>query len=280
MIALVGEVVGLRGRIGWYERRPLHGQRIVVTRSERQQGALTERLAELGAEVITFPTIEVEPTAQVDVLNAALRRLHTQDWVVFTSANGVDYALDALAAQGRDARAFGAARIACVGPSTAERLRARGLLADLVPKRAVAEGLMDALGATPLAGRRFMLLRAEVARDVLPEALMRAGALVEIVPTYRTVAARVDAAVRHRIARCEADVITFTASSTVRHFTACFSEAELVELRARVVAACIGPVAAEAARAAGFRVEVVAEHYTVNGLLDALCGARPAKSSA
>jgi len=274
MIALVGEVVGLRGRIGWYERRPLHGRRIVVTRSERQQGALSERLAELGAEVITFPTIEVEPTSHADALDDALRRMHTQDWVVFTSANGVDFALDTLAAQGRDARAFGSARIACVGPSTAERLRARGLIADLVPARAVAEGLVDALGAEPLVGRRFMLLRAEVARDVLPDALRAAGAVVEVVSAYRTVAATVDAGVRDRIARCEADVVTFTSSSTVRHFTACFTEAELVDLRRRVVAACIGPVAAETARAAGFRVEAVAEPYTVNGLLDALCDSR------
>lgn len=276
MIALVGDVVGLRERIGWYERRPLHGQRVVVTRSERQEGALSERLAELGAEVIAFPTIEVVPTAHTDALDDALRRLHTHDWVVFTSANGVDYALDALAMQGRDARAFGSARIACVGPSTAERLRARGLVADLVPERAVAEGLIDAFVREPLEGRRFLLLRAEVARDVLPDALTEAGASVEVVAAYRTVASTVDAGVRDRIARCEADVVTFTSSSTVRHFAARFSAAELVEVQARVVAACIGPVAAETARAAGFTVAAVADPYTVSGLVNALCERRRA----
>jgi uroporphyrinogen III methyltransferase/synthase len=272
MIALVGEVVSLRRRIGWYERRPLHGRRVVVTRSAGQQGPLAERLRELGAEVVPFPTLDFGPPTDPSALVSADERLSTFDWVLLTSANGVDRVLDALSSRGRDARAFGRARIACVGPATARRLAERGLVADLVPREAVAEALFEALDTETIAGRRFALFRAEVAREVLPERLRAAGGEVEVVAAYRTVAAPVDEAVRTRIAAAEIDVVTFTASSTVHHFLSRFSPDTQARLFAQVPAVCIGPVTARTARDAGFRVEAVADPYTVSGLLDALCG--------
>jgi len=272
MIALVGDVVSLRRRIGWYERRPLHGRRVVVTRSAGQQGPLAERLRELGAEVVPFPTLDFAPPTDPSALASAVERLSTFDWVLLTSANGVDRVLDAVSAHGRDARAFGRARIACVGPATARRLAERGLVADLVPAEAVAESLFEALAAETIAGRRFALFRAEVAREVLPERLRAAGAEVEVVAAYRTVAAPVDEAIRSRIAAGDVDLVTFTASSTVQHFLSRFSPEAQARLFAQVPAVCIGPVTAQTARDAGFRVEAVADPYTVSGLLDALCG--------
>ncbi len=266
---IVGEVVGLRDHIAWVERRPLHGRRVVVTRSEAQQADLAERLLELGAEVLPLPTIAFEP-GDGPAMQAAVAALHTYDLVVFTSVNGVDHFLDALYAAGRDPRAFGGARIAVIGPATARRLRARGLVADVVPAEFVAEGLLDALDVDGLRGKRVLLPRAEVAREVLPDTLRAAGAEVDVVPVYRTVGPAVDPAVRARGGAGDADLITFTASSTVTHFCRLFDDPTLAAIQARTRAACIGPITADTARAAGFRVAVEAETYTVRGLVDAL----------
>ncbi len=269
MTVLVGEVVELRSRIGWYEQRPLWGRRVAVTRSKAQHGPLTDRLEELGAEVVLLPTIAFEATPAAPV-RAAIERLSSYDRVIFTSANGVDFFLDALYAAGRDPRAFGRARLACIGPATARRLRERGLVADTVPERFVAEGLIDALSAEGVAGQRILIPRAEVAREVLPETLRAQGAEVEVLPVYRTVLPAVDPDARARILGGEIDRVTFTSSSTVDHFRALFDDAEFDAIRQHIGAACIGPITAETARRHGLRIAVVAERYTVPGLIDAM----------
>lgn len=271
---LIGEVVSLRMRLQWLERRALHGLRVAVTRSAGQQGALTDRLAELGARVTSLPTIDFAPPADPAPLQAALGALDTYDWVIFTSANGVDFALDALRSSGRDPRAFGRARIACIGPATARRLEERGLLADRVPEAYVAESLAASFVAEGVAGRRYLLLRAEVAREVLPDTLRAAGGHVDVVVAYRTVPATVAPEALARVRACDLDLLTFTASSTVRHFCDMVGEAALPAIRARVPAVCIGPVTAETAAAAGFEVAATAESYTLPGLIEALCAWR------
>jgi uroporphyrinogen III methyltransferase/synthase len=270
MTVVVGEVVRLRETIRWFERRALHGLRIVVTRSAGQSGPFVERLDDLGAECILLPTIEFAPPRDAAPLTEALGRLDTYDWVIFTSANGVDFALDALRAAGRDARAFGRARIACIGPATARRLAERGLLADRVPETFVAEALLEQFVAEGITGRRYLLLRAEVAREILPDALRAGGGAVDVVVAYRTQAAVVEPAALARIRRGEVDVLTFTASSTVRHFCDLVGPEAVAALQARVPALCIGPVTAETARDAGFRVAATAESFTIPGLVDAL----------
>jgi uroporphyrinogen III methyltransferase/synthase len=270
ILVIVGEVVGLRQTVAWFERRLLYGLRIAVTRSAGQSGPLAERLEELGAEVVPFPTIEFAPPVESAPLEAALRALPTYDWVIFTSANGVDFALDALHSVRLDPRAFGGARIACIGPATARRLEERGLLADRVPPEFVAEALLETFLADGAAGRRFLLLRAEVAREVLPDRLRAAGATVDVVTAYRTRPADVPSDIVARVAAGGIDLVTFTASSTVRHFCERFDAMTLAAVQARVEAVCIGPVTAETARAAGFRVAVTAATYTVPGLVDAL----------
>ncbi len=272
LMVLVGEVVSLRDRLTWFEKRPLSRLRIAITRSTAQAGTMAERLRELGADVVHVPTIELVPPADPAPLNAALGQLGAYDWIVFTSANGVDFGLDALYASGRDPRAFGKAQLACIGPATAKRLRERGLVADLVPESFVAEGLLDAFlpnGQTH-SDARFLLLRAEVAREVLPDTLRAAGAHVDVVTTYRTQAAAVEPSVRARIAAGDVDVVTFTASSTVRHFCDLLSAPERAHVVGRVKAVCIGPVTRDTALAAGFDVVATAEEYTVPGLIEAL----------
>lgn len=269
LTALVGQVVGLRATIGWYEQRPLYGRTIAVTRSQGQQGALAHRLHELGADVVALPTIAFEP-GPAEPIRRAIEDLATYDRVVFTSANGVDYFLDALYAHGRDPRAFGAARLACIGPATARRLRARGLVADQVPDTFVAEALIDALVADGVAGQRILIPRAEVAREILPDTLRAKGAHVDVVAAYRTVQPPIDPKALARVEAGDVDLVTFTSSSTVHHFRALFDDATYARIRDRIGAACIGPITADTAREHGLRVAVVADEYTIPGLVAAL----------
>lgn len=252
---VIGPVAALD--LEWFERRPLFGRRVVVTRAREQASELVHRLHDLGAETVELPAIEVRDPADGGVaLRAAADAVATYDWVVFTSANAVDRFVPLL----RDARAFGAARVAAIGPGTAERLRDANVAADLVPERFVAESLLDAFAPGP---GRVLLPRAAVARDVLPDGLRSAGWTVDVVEAYRTehvspppVALE---AARH------ADAITFTSSSTVTNYLAA-AGADAVP----PVVACIGPITAATARQAGLTVTIEAEVHTVEGLVEAL----------
>ncbi|MCA9545825.1 MAG: uroporphyrinogen-III synthase [Myxococcales bacterium] len=268
-VLLVGPAAAAHAARSAPRHKPLHGRRIGVTRSAAQQGPLVGRLAELGAEVVAMPTIHVTAPDDPARVAEAVAALGTYHWVLFTSANGVDRFLDAVYAQGRDPRAFGSARLACIGPATARRLRQRGLVPDLIPERYVAEAFLEAL-PEDLEGVRVLLPRAEVAREVLPDTLRQRGATVDVVPVYRTVPAAVAPEARLRVVRGEVDLLTFTASSTVSQFVEALSSDELAEVVARVPAACIGPITAQTARAAGFHVAIEAARFTVPGLVDAV----------
>ena len=251
---VIGAVAGLD--LAWFERRPLFGRRIVVTRAREQSSGLVARLHQLGAETVELPAIRVaEPGDGGSALRAAAGRVATYDWVVFTSANAVTRFLPLV----RDARAFGAARVAAIGPGTAERLRAGNIEADLVPDRFVAEALLEQFPPGP---GRVLIPRAAVARDVLPDGLEAKGWEVDVVEAYRTEQEQpapeaLDAAAR-------ADAVTFTSSSTVTNYLAVAGPA------VPPVVACIGPVTAATARQAGLRVDIEAEVHTVGGLIDAL----------
>ncbi len=271
VLVIVGEVVALRDRLAWAERRPLHGRRVVVTRAAAQQGALADALREQGAQVLALPVIAFAPTPRGPIEDA-VAQLEGYDDVVFTSANGVDAFLEVLFAAGRDLRAFAGTRVCAIGPATARRLADRGLVPDLVPPEYVAESLLDAMSVGGVAGRRVLIPRAAVARELLPDGLREAGAEVTVLPVYETVSPAPDEGVREAVATGEVDWITFTASSTVGGLTAIFDDSELAKLRASVKVACIGPVTADTARAAGFDVAVVAAEYTIDGLVRALAG--------
>ncbi|AHY47038.1 uroporphyrinogen-III C-methyltransferase [Rubrobacter radiotolerans] len=271
-ITVVGGVAALReDGLGWFERRPLFGRRIVVTRARAQAGELSAKLEDLGAEVVEFPTIEIVPPGSFDPLDAAIRELDSFDWLVFTSVNGVDAFRERLAHHGLDVRAVRRdARLAAIGPATAERLRDCGLRVDVVPDEFRAEGLLEAIPAGELEGKRVLIPRAAVAREVLPEKLREAGAEVVVPPAYRSVPSEAGReALEKRLRAGEIDCVTFTASSTVENFVGMFGEGT-AELLGGAKVACIGPITAETARKHGLTVSVEAGEYTIPGLVDAV----------
>lgn len=261
-VIVIGDVAATD--LTWFERRPLFGRRVVVTRTREQASQLAVALRDAGAEPVEVPVISIEAPADGGAgLARAVEDLGSYDWVVCTSPNGAQRLLAAVDEAGYDARRFGAARVAAIGPGTAAALAAGGVQADLLPERFVAESLLDALPAPPEGGGRLLLARAEVARDVLPDGLRERGWEVDVVDAYRTVPAVPG---EHALAvLATADVVTFTSSSTVERFLEAFG-ADAVP----PVVACIGPVTADTARAAGLDVAVEAEVHTVQGLVDAL----------
>ena len=268
-VIVVGEVVRLRERLNWFERRPLFGRRVVVTRAREQASGLAAGLQELGAEVVEFPTIAIRPEDPA-LLDTALTALASYDWVVFTSANGVRFFWDRLAARGMDTRALAGNKVAAIGSATAEALAARGLRADFVPPAFVAEEVARGLIAQGVDGARVLIPRAREAREVLPEDLRRAGAVVDVVPVYVTEPAATNReAVLARLEADELDWVTFGSSSTVRNFFAQISP-EQARRATRLRFACIGPVTAATLREYGFEPHVQPDQFTIPCLLEAL----------
>jgi uroporphyrinogen III methyltransferase/synthase len=271
-VLVVGQVVALRKRLNWFERRPLAGKQIVITRAREQAGELAALLAEQGAVPIEFPTIAIRPTNETALLDAALQK--TYDWIIFTSVNGVRAAWSQLRERGRDARAFGWAQLCAIGPATAAALAGHGLHADFVPDEFVAEAIVAGLG--PVAGQRILLLRADIARPVLADGLRCLGAHVDEVTAYHTVLAGPDdpqaREIAARLAAGQIDAIAFTSSSTVRGFVAALDLGADAGHPMAVwpCVACIGPITARTAREKDLPVDVVARTYTIPGLVTAL----------
>jgi uroporphyrinogen III methyltransferase/synthase len=275
---VVGEVVRLREELAWLEELPLFGARVLVTRAREQASGLAARLRALGAVPLEFPAIVCEPLEDPAPLDDALATLAEQDWVVFTSQNGVTAAWERLTALGRDARAFATAKVCAIGPATAAALAARGVRADLVPETFTTAGVLAALRAAGVAGRRVLLLRADIAPPELAEGLRAAGALVTSVAAYRTRDATHN---RQELARLLAegvDIVTFTSSSTVMRLVEAL-DGDIARLGGALVAV-IGPVTAAAARAAGLRVDVEAREHTIDGLVAALVETWPGRAGA
>jgi uroporphyrinogen III methyltransferase/synthase len=263
-VVLVGPVAARREAIAWFERRPLFGTRIVVTRARAQASGLAATLQALGAEVIELPAIRIVPRLDSAQVRDAIGAIHSYALVCLTSPNGVRLLSDALGAAGLDARALANAIVAAIGPGTAAALAERGIRADVVPERSVAESLVEALAPVDVSDRPVLVARAAAARDVLPDALRDRGAKVDVVALYETVAEDPDpeavAAAR------SADYLTFTSSSTVTNLTRALGDD--LPNAARVVS--IGPVTSEAARAAGLDVHVEAGRHDPDGLVEAL----------
>ena len=271
---VIGEVVRLRDAMAWFERRPLFGRRVLVTRTREQAGVLSSALAEAGAEVIECPAIRlVDPPTWAPV-DEAIARLETYDWLVLTSVNGVERFFARLDASGRDVRALHRARIAAIGPETARALARRHLRADVVPDEFRAEGLLSSLAGREVRGKRFLLPRAAGARAILPDELRAAGAEVDEVITYATsVPEESVAGLRAALDAGPMDVLTFTSSSTVTSFLSLLDRAVPTAGRARIASAkvaCIGPITAATAKDAGLRVDVVPAKYTIPGLVEAV----------
>lgn len=278
-IIVVGQVVELRSQLAWYEDRPLFGKRIVVTRTRTQAGVLSKRLADEGASVIEFPTIELADPTSYDAIDRALQDLSGYDWVIFTSVNGVDRFFSRLESAGdvggpRDARALCYARIACIGSATASRLAEHGIKADLVPAEYKAEGVFAAMEEQGgLEGQRILIPRAEVARETLPDLLRQAGAEVDVAPVYRTVPPSGEHAeeIRRMLSDGEVDAVTFTSSSTAENFFSILGN-DAVQLLGGVDLCSIGPVTTATIEKAGLSASVESDPYTIPALVSAICG--------
>ncbi len=270
-VLVVGTVVSLRERVRWFEERPLFGRRVVVTRPREQAGDLARSLEDAGAEVVLFPTIALAPPPDPAALDRAVAAAGSYDWVVFTSTNGVRAFFARFAAQRRDVRELAPVRLAAIGPETAAELERRMLRPAIVPREFRAEGLLEALAGENLRGRRVLLPRAAGARGLLPETLTARGAVVDEVLAYRAIPppdADV-AGLRAALARGAIDALTFTSSSTVRHFVELVGRDGVRALGPAVVA-CIGPITAETAREHGLPVHVCPADYTAAALAAAL----------
>ncbi|MCL2339970.1 MAG: uroporphyrinogen-III C-methyltransferase [Actinomycetia bacterium] len=308
-IIVVGDVVRLRNQLTWFkppsvypsDNQPLLGKRVVVTRSRTQASALCELLTARGATVFEFPTIEIRPPASYEQLDAALQNLAFYQWLVFTSVNGVQFFMNRLLTSGQDARALAAARIATIGPATAEALRNYGIIANVLPDEYRAEGVLNALSKAGIqAGDHVLIPRASQARSVLPDILRQRGVQVEVVTAYQT---QPPSSVRcqellDQLRAKTIDVITFTSSSTVTNFLGVWSKnlkspkaasdetkaansdtpsainlaglKDSQTLLAGVQIASIGPVTSQTARLAGLGVSIEAASYTIPGLVEAI----------
>ncbi len=264
-IVVVGDVVNEREAIRWFDNGPLFGKRVLVTRPAVQSDDFSARLWELGAEPIVAPTIAIGPPDDPAPAYDAVEHVRDFAWVIFTSRNGVDAFFDRLSERGRDARAFGDAKIAAIGPKTAEALAARGLRVDFMPATFINEAVAAGLLERTRPGDAVLLFRAAEARDVVPDALRAAGRTVTDVAAYKT-RTLIDPELAEKAAG--ADILTFTSSSTVSGFLANVPGGAAV--CAGKLVACIGPVTAATAREAGIRVDVVADAFTIEGLVRAL----------
>ena len=271
-VAVIGNVVSLRSKLNWFERRPLFGQRIVVTRARDQAGQLSERLLELGAQVLEVPTIRIEPPAKRELLVDAFLELNSYDWLVFTSANGVTTFFAYFFRQFHDMRDIGGVRIAAVGPATAQKLKDLHLQVDLMPDEALASSISEAFAEyESIENLKICLLRAEVANRELPAALESMGAIVDDIPVYRTVPETEDpSGAAARLLESGADWVTFTSGSTVEHFHARFDLPSLVTKFPQMKLASIGPETSKALAELDLKPTVEASQHTVDGLVAAL----------
>ncbi len=276
-VTIVGPAVGLRDTLAWLERRPLHGQRVAVTRARAQASGLAAKLHELGADVVETPAIRIEPRPVEGEILTAVDALAGDgggpagnsgySLVCFTSTNGVRLFLSALATRGFDVLALTAPTIAAIGPGTAAELARQGVHADVVPERSVAESLVEALAAVPVEGQRVLVARGGGGRDVLPEALRGRGAAVDVIALYDTVVEPLSQ--EQRAALANVDYVTFTSASSVRNLLTSLGDDDASPLgRARL--ASIGPITSDAARALGLTVDVEAKSHDVDGLVEAL----------
>jgi uroporphyrinogen III methyltransferase / synthase len=272
-VLVVGNVVGLRDHLRWFDARPLFGRRVLVTRSREQSGEMVDLLEAHGAEAVEAPLINIVAPDDYGPLDEACAHAGAFDWIVFTSANGATAFMDRLLRGPRDVRALAGARLCAVGPGTASRLTRFGLKVDLVPDDHSAQGVVTALkqiGA--IRGKRVLFPKADIARDTLPEELRAAGAEVSEVVAYRTVTAEGDAhlGIYRQLLERQIDAVTFSSASAVRAFVAIYGADQAVDLLNHTIVATIGPVTADAALRYGITPRITPATSTIPALVDAL----------
>lgn len=270
-ITVVGGVVGLKSTLDWFEKKPLFGRNVVVTRAREQASGFATLLAEAGAGVIEFPTIEtVEPESWAN-LDAALDRIGEFDWIVFTSVNGVGYFVKRLKERGMDIRDLKGLKVLTIGPKTAEAVESLGVRVDFIPKEYRAESVIEGIGGEDLKGKKILIPRAKVAREVLPDEMRKMGAEVTVAECYVTVKPESKKEeVRKMFEDGRIDAVTFTSSSTVENFVEMWGADECKKMMNGVAVASIGPITSGTARKLGLEPSIEAEKYTTAALADVL----------
>lgn len=268
-IFLVGEVVKLRQQLQWFDNKPLFGKTVIVTRARAQASELTKKLEAQGAKVIEVPAIKIVPTSDYAPLDQAIAQINDYKWLVFTSANGVEYFFNRLMLAKKDARALANIKLAAIGSATAQALANRGLTADLIPSAYKAEELAEALANEITTGDKILIARAKVAREVLPESLRKIGAEVNVVTAYETIA---DCENKDELlVALESDtasVVTFTSSSTVTNLLQILGDKK--DLLQKAALAAIGPITAQTMQDNGLTPAITADKYTIDGLMDSI----------
>ncbi|MGS0764143.1 uroporphyrinogen-III C-methyltransferase [Syntrophomonas curvata] len=270
-VIVVGDVVKLRPELKWLEYKPLWGKRIVVTRARAQASRLVEEINELGGEAIEFPSIIIKAEEDLSGLHNAYQHLDSYDWIIFTSVNAVDLFFAQMKNEDIDIRFLHGINLCAIGPATRDSLQDKGLKVDLVPEEYRAEGILKELGNKVKKGQWVLLPRARGARRILPETLRQWGVHVNEVILYESVPdMRIGKTRMTEIIEDGIDYLTFTSSSTVSNFVRMVGKDKVLSLNNKTRVACIGPVTAETAKSHGFKVDVTAREYTINGLLTAI----------
>ena len=270
---VVGKVVGLRDHVRWFDRRPLFGRRVLVTRSRHQAGELVELLEAAGAEAVEAPMLRVAPLEDFAALDAAADTMAACDWVVFTTVNGVDGFMHRIFERGRDARTLAGPTICAVGVGTSERMARFGIRVDVVAEGQGVDSILAAMGgADALPGKRVLMPVSAGNRDTLTEALIAAGANVQQAPTFRTLAAEdnPELDVYGQLLQRRIDVVTFTSAAAVRSFAALYGEEQTADLLAHTVVATVGPAATDAVRRLGVSPAIVPATPSIPALVEAI----------
>ena len=252
------------------DKKALRGKKILNTRFRDQSAEFTTRLKNFGAEVIEFPTIEIVPPISWERLDQAIDQLKSYDWIIFTSANGVNLFWQRLQEKGEN-RLPSSLKICAIGPATANQLKKREISVDYIPKEYIAEAILKGFEKMDVKGKRILLTRAKKARDILPKGLRKIGAEVDVVEAYRTIKPRGSGKrLRQLLKNEEIDVITFTSSSTVNHFVELLKGIDLKKALKGIIIACIGPVTTQTAKKWGMKVHLQPKKFTIPALTQAI----------
>ncbi|HIJ96685.1 MAG TPA: uroporphyrinogen-III C-methyltransferase [Desulfuromonadales bacterium] len=270
-VTIVGDVVSLREKLSWFDRRPLCGRKIIVTRSAEQAGEFSTSLDMLGASVLECPTIRLVEPESWQLLDLAIRELSGYDWLILSSVNAVRFFFGRMETLGIDARALAGCKVCAVGPKTADALRAFGIRADLIPGDYKAEGVVDEFAGLDMHGSRVLFPRADKARDLIPRELKRMGAHVDSPVAYRNILPeRLPPETLFALEKRSVDCITFTSSSTVLNLAAMLGEELLLDMLKGVTVASIGPITSKSCRDVGLKVDIEPELYTLDAMTTAI----------
>lgn len=270
-IIIVGEVVSLRTNLQWFEKRPLWGKRVVVTRSREQASQLSEKIRSLGGEPVEFPTIQVVPPSDYRPLDEAINKIEDYRWLIFTSVNGVKHFFERLSILQKDIRNLQGIHLCAIGPKTKESLEEKYLKVEYVPSEYRAEAIIKQLKGKVKAGEKVLLPRADIARKDLSQSLQQMGAMVDDVVAYKTIRGKGNAELlRQDLRDGLISLVTFTSSSTVKNFVELLGEENIKDLLKGVSLASIGPITTKTAEDMGLHIDIEAEEYTIDGLVNAI----------